>query len=235
MKKIMISALVILLLAIFVSIVININQEPGKKQSSVSTESAKEQPLVADDLTKEQLASQDAAEKQKADIVKDEKKEKLPAPKEIKKEVLPVSDDGKKEPVSKVIREEPQLVSPEKKPPVIEEKSAEEISKLQAKCENKCKRIFRKEYNKGVIEKDKSVFLYLYKSHYNKKLNKCFMLVTEDGVLERYKKLLNVDENESFGSIRLNNDAQNLGCYVLNKKCDSEEAWDSLVKPYMNE
>ncbi len=226
MKKIMISALVILLLAIFVSIVININQEPGKKQSSVSTESAKEQPLVADDLTKEQLASQDAAEKQKADIVKDEKKEKLPAPKEIKKEVLPVS---------KVIREEPQLVSPEKKPPVIEEKSAEEISKLQAKCENKCKRIFRKEYNKGVIEKDKSVFLYLYKSHYNKKLNKCFMLVTEDGVLERYKKLLNVDENESFGSIRLNNDAQNLGCYVLNKKCDSEEAWDSLVKPYMNE
>lgn len=226
MKKIMISVFVILLLALFVSIVIYVNQEP-----------VKEQPLIADDLTKEQLTAQDVSEKQKTDIVKDKKKEKPPAPKELKKEMSPTAGDREKEPApaSKVTAEEPQPVSPEKKSPAVKEKSAKEISKLQEKCESRCKRIFRKEYNNGVVEKDKSVFLYLYKSHYNKKLDKCFMAITEDGVLERYKKLLDVNENNSYGSVRLNNDGQNLGCYVLDHKCKSEEGWDLLVKPYMEE
>ena len=237
MKKIMISVLVILLLALFVSIGIYINQEPGKEQTPLSPESAKEQPWTADDLKSGQLTSKDAAQKEKSDIAKDKKKEKLPASKDIKKETPTVPGAGKKEaiPVPAVITEEPQSVTPEKKAPVVKEKSAKEISRLQEKCENSCKRIFRKEYNNGVVEKDKSVFLYLYKSHYNKKLDKCFMMITEDGVLERYKKLLDVNENNSYGSVRLNNEGQNLGCYVLNKQCKSEEGWDSLVKPYMEE
>lgn len=95
--------------------------------------------------------------------------------------------------------------------------------------------MFRKAYGNGVVEKNQNVYLYLYKSHYNKKRDQCFMLVTEDGVLERYKKLLDVNKNESLGSIRLNNERKNLGCYLLNSKCDSEETWDLLAKPYMEE
>ena len=76
MKKIMISVLVILLLALFVSIGIYINQEPGKGQTPLSPESAKEQPRTADDLKPGQLTSQDAAQKEKSDIAKDKKKEK---------------------------------------------------------------------------------------------------------------------------------------------------------------
>lgn len=78
MKKIMISVLVILLLALFVSIGIYINQEPGKEQTPLSPESAKEQPWTADDLKSGQLTSQDAAQKEKSDIAKDKKKKNCP-------------------------------------------------------------------------------------------------------------------------------------------------------------
>ena len=97
------------------------------------------------------------------------------------------------------------------------------------------KKIFHKEYKDGTIENSKGLFLYKYKNHYNKKLNKCFMVITEDGVLERYKKLLDVDENNSYGSVRINNERENMGCYLLEKKCKSEEGWDSIVKHYMEE
>lgn len=153
-----------------------------------------------------------------------------------KQAVSAVDETRKTPPVSGETLKQPQPVPPEKiQATPTAEKSKKEISRLQDQCEKQSKKMFRKAYGNGVVEKNQNVYLYLYKSHYNKKRDQCFMLVTEDGVLERYKKLLDVNKNESLGSVRLNNERKNLGCYLLNSQCDSEEAWDLLAKPYMEE
>lgn len=235
-KKIILSILIILCMISFFWLVIDINREPVKEQPKILSP-IKQEPLpekeyvipeyppLPEEMMKEQPPVLKEVKKEKLAATKDLKKGKIPVSKEIKKEAAPAMEEIKKEPP---VQEE---IKKEKAP----EKIAKEIAKMQAKCEKQTKKIFSKQYNDGSIENSKGSFLYKYKHHYNKKLNKCFMVITEDGVLERYKKLLDIEENESYGSVRVNNDQENLGCYVRDKKCKSEEGWDSIVKPYMEE
>lgn len=227
-KKIFLSILIILATISFIYWVIYINQEPAPQPSPVQPEIKKEQvpaveeikpepPPVSEDMKKEQKPVSKEIKKKKPTVAEEKKKEQPPVPEETKKEQPPVPEEIKKE-----------------KAP-IPEKSLKEISKLQEKCDKRSKKIFHNEYNDGSIENNIGLFLYKYKNNYNKKLDKCFMVITEDGVSERYKKLLDVDENNSYGSVRVNNEQENLGCYVLEKKCNSEKGWDSIVKPYMEE
>ncbi len=218
--------------------VIDINREPVTEQPKV-TLPVKQKPLaetkyvipeyppVSDEMMKEQPSVLKEVKKEKFPSTEDLKKDKIPVSKEIKKEAAPPTEEIKKEPPVQEERKKEKVPVPEK--------SAKEISKLKEKCEKQSKKIFRKQYNDGTIENSKGIFLYKYKNHYNKKMNKCFMIITEDGILERYKKLLDVDENESYGSIRVNNEQENLGCYLLEKKCKSEDEWDLIVKPYMEQ
>ena len=73
-----------------------------------------------------------------------------------------------------------------------------------------------------------------YKNHYNKRLNKCFILL--NNLDYRLKNLRVINENEIYGSFltRLQ-DGKIVACDVLENKCNSEKEWDSLVKPYMEE
>ncbi|MBN1471309.1 MAG: hypothetical protein JW925_05985 [Syntrophaceae bacterium] len=237
-KKTILSILIILCMISFFWLVIDINREPVKEQPKV-TLPIKPKPLpetkyvipeyppVSDEMMEDQLPVSKDLKKEKLAVPRDIKKEALPVVKTVKKEEGPAPPDIKEEaPVSKEIKKEKMPVT---------EKSQKEISKLKEKCEKQSKKIFSKQYNDGTIENSKGTFLYKYKNHYNKKLNKCFMVITEDGVLERYKKLLDVDENNSYGSVRINNEQENLGCYLLEKKCKSEEEWDLIVKPYMEQ
>lgn len=220
-KKIILSILIIIATISFIALVIYMNRPP--QQPPVSEGVKTTQPSVPQEITP---VKPEGVPQEPVSVSKEIKKEKLPVPGTVKK-VEPVPEEEKKEePV-------PEEVTKEKAP--VAEKSAKEISKLQEKCEKQSKKIFSKQYNDGTVENDKGLFLYQYKHHYNKKLNKCFMVITEDGDLERYKKLLDVDENNSYGSVRINNDRENMGCYLLNKKCSSEEGWDSIVKSYMEE
>lgn len=233
-KKIILSILIILCMISFFWLVIDINREPVKEQPKV-TLPVKQKPLpetkyvipeyppVSDEMIKEQLPVAKDLKKETKDL----KKDKIPVSKEIKKEAVPAAEEIKKEPPVQEERKKEKVPVPEK--------STKEISKLKEKCEKQTKKIFSKQYNDGSIENSKGTFLYKYKNHYNKKLNKCFMVITEDGVLERYKKLLDVDENNSYGSVRINNEQENLGCYLLEKKCKSEDEWDLIVKPYMEQ
>lgn len=61
------------------------------------------------------------------------------------------------------------------------------------------------------------------------------MVTTEAEVLKRSEKLLDVDQNNRFGSVRINNEQENPGCCLPEKKCKSDEEGDSIVKPYMEE
>jgi len=69
-----------------------------------------------------------------------------------------------------------------------------------------------------------------HQNHYNKKLNKCFILVNESE--KSGKGLFDVNESKIYG---IYSTKDYLSCYVLEKECKSEEEWDSLVKPYMEE
>jgi hypothetical protein len=106
---------------------------------------------------------------------------------------------------------------------------------LQENCSKECEELFQKKYyvdNKSFPHIDKS---FSYKHHYNKKLNKCFILIIETGKNNSYMrmKLFDIhrrDTNYGLFSI-MGKDIRS--CSFLNKKCDSEEKWNSLIKPYM--
>jgi hypothetical protein len=110
--------------------------------------------------------------------------------------------------------------------------------KLQEEtCGKQCEGLFQKLYfvdNKSYPHIDKS---FSYKHHYNKKLNKCFILIIETGKNNSYMRMRLIDIHKRDTDYGLFSVVGNeiRSCSVLNKKCDSEEEWNSLIKPYMEE
>ena len=108
---------------------------------------------------------------------------------------------------------------------------------LQESCGKECEELFQKQYsvdNKSYPHIDKS---FSYKHHYNKKLNKCFILTIETGNNNSHKRMRLIDIHRRdihYGSFSIMGKDIRL-CSFLNKKCKSEEEWDSLVKPYISE
>lgn len=72
-----------------------------------------------------------------------------------------------------------------------------------------------------------------YESHFNKTLNKCFILVKYEK--SELKSLKNINENKVYGSFLSKKDSKTVICNVLEKKCKTEQEWNSLIKPYMEE
>ena len=118
--------------------------------------------------------------------------------------------------------------------------NVKEEYKLQGRCGKRVEELFRKEYGNATAPR------VIYTNHYNRKLNKCFILVTETvynpkeirkelGVSSTYKTLDDINENKPYGFFwKLSNGAL-MSCEVLGKNCKSEAQWDALVKPYMEE
>jgi hypothetical protein len=108
---------------------------------------------------------------------------------------------------------------------------------LSQKCEKKCEEHFRKEYGNGILNNGKRTVT--YESHYNKKLNKCFIILTTNFMIEKYNKrykekfLFDVNYLRDYGFYH--NSGTITFCDVEKNKCGSEEEWVSLVKPYMEE
>jgi hypothetical protein len=108
---------------------------------------------------------------------------------------------------------------------------------LSEKCEKKCEDHFRKEYGNGRLNDGKRTVS--YQSHYNTKLNKCFIMLTTTFFVEKYKlsykeKFL-FDVNYLRDYAFFHNSGKITFCDVERNKCNSEDEWVSLVKPYMEE
>jgi hypothetical protein len=108
---------------------------------------------------------------------------------------------------------------------------------LQENCGKGCEELFQKKYNadnKSFPHIDKS---FSYKHHYNKKLNKCFILIIETGKNNSYERRRIIDihkKDTHYGLFSIiGNDIRS--CSFLNKTCESEEEWNSLIEPYMEE
>ena len=127
--------------------------------------------------------------------------------------------------------------NPTKEQSSISEKKIKEEYDLQERCGKQCEEFFKDEYGNGVIDEEGELEKTNYQYHYNKKLNKCFIVLTTNGLVKNDNKIykikvfIDVNENQDYGSF------YNIGtftiCNVLDKKCISESEWDLLVKPYM--
>ena len=78
-----------------------------------------------------------------------------------------------------------------------------------------------------------------YTNHYNRKLNKCFVVIYSTNVIgQNYIDLWDINEHKRCGHFvsslvdPLNAAAD---CTVLGNPCKSKSEWDSLVKPYVEE
>ncbi len=104
------------------------------------------------------------------------------------------------------------------------------VMQLQKKCSNETERFFRKEYGKKELSG--------YVNHYNRKMNKCFILISSPEVASKtiYETLYDHFENKEYGSFYSSIDGrQNVICNMLGTHCKSYDEWQSLVKPYMEE
>lgn len=109
------------------------------------------------------------------------------------------------------------------------------IYQLQKQCGEDSKEFYKGNYTESIHYK--SMFT-SYHNHYNENLNKCFILV--DVINERYSKTYLYDVNENnypYGRLEIiiEKDGRIQTCSVKKKQCKSEDEWNSLIKPYMEE
>lgn len=124
---------------------------------------------------------------------------------------------------------------------LVPEKNIKEDNELQEQCLRRSKEYFNKEYgNEIVITKD-GMIIRNYTNRYNRKQNKCFLLLTSTYTFNNKKEdnllledLLDINENnenKEYGYYV--GKGKKIGCFVLDKECKTEEEWNSLVKPFM--
>ena len=112
---------------------------------------------------------------------------------------------------------------------------------LQERCGKRADERFKMEYGNGSSSDKDSTYIFAYRNHYNAKLNKCFILITTTTIPKREDRdimimtnLYDVNENKDYASI-VNVKQKIFGCRVLDKLCKSENEWNLLIKPYMEE
>lgn len=103
----------------------------------------------------------------------------------------------------------------------------EKTNALKNQCEKDCEEWVTTDEKKFFRDK------FTHQNHYNTRLDKCFILVNY--TKKQLKVLREINENKIYGSIRSKKDGTIIICNVLEKSCKSEEEWDSLVKPYLEE
>ena len=128
--------------------------------------------------------------------------------------------------------------------------SVKEEYELQERCKKGVETWFQKEGGKKGIHEDKDfVTVINYQNHYNKKLNRCFILVTT-GVRDKKSKtdtlhygLFDINENKQYADFLIDMKSrykEGVG-WVLEPgssnaiSCNEKGTWDKLVRPYMEE
>ncbi|MBM4274767.1 MAG: hypothetical protein FJ134_09970 [Deltaproteobacteria bacterium] len=128
--------------------------------------------------------------------------------------------------------------------------SVKEEYELQERCKKSVDAWFQKEWDGKGIHEDKDLITMVdYQNHYNKKLNKCFVLVTTTMDNKKSKNstkhivLFDINENKQYGdffttykSLYLEGTGWVLDTRSSNKIiCHDKGNWDELIKLYMEE
>jgi hypothetical protein len=114
---------------------------------------------------------------------------------------------------------------------------------LAERCGRSVAALFKSNYGSGVSTRS-SVD---YEAHYNRKLNKCFYVLKtyldpeEKNATTKKGPSLKLDlldtlENKELGSVfSFIWERRATTCYVRDKTCQTQDEWEALVKPYMEE
>ena len=122
---------------------------------------------------------------------------------------------------------------------------SKEENNLQDKCSKGAEEFFKHKFGTGLEKDSKLVRSRSYTYNYNKKLDKCFILISIYGYPKDNTQgdtvnilLYDINENKELGSLfEANSERPRSDCIFLNKpavKCSREE-WNSFVKPYIQE
>ena len=108
---------------------------------------------------------------------------------------------------------------------------------LQERCGKKCEEFFNEKYGNGILNDGKTIVT--YQNHYNKKLKKCLIILNTNffskNINKGYKEMFLFDVNYHRDYGFFHNSGRFTFCDVERNRCNSEEEWVSLVKPYMEE
>jgi hypothetical protein len=122
---------------------------------------------------------------------------------------------------------------------------SKEDYQLEERCGKRAAERFKEGYGKGSWSDKDTSYTANYINHYNRKLNKCFVLLIGVTIRKNDKEnlgtgtdktLWDINENKQYGIFfKFSNMSEPTTCEVLGKFCYSETEWDSLVNPYMEE
>ena len=123
----------------------------------------------------------------------------------------------------------------------------QEEYQLQVQCSKDAKAYFRemdRTRSSGPDKVNNSVnTISDYINHYNRNLNKCFILLSTTTMYDRKSReadyliqrmLCDINENNCFANINIYRERV-YPCEMLGKTCHTEDEWNLLVKPYMEE
>jgi hypothetical protein len=118
---------------------------------------------------------------------------------------------------------------------------------LQERCSKRAAERFKEDSGYFAQSDKDTKYRTTYINHYNRKLNKCFVLFATFGVpmgkkdIQEFgtssdKSLWDINENKQYGDFfKFRASPDPIICEVSDKLCHSEAEWDSLVKTYMEE
>ena len=117
--------------------------------------------------------------------------------------------------------------------------NAQSTLALQEKCAEGAKKFFYDRGFKFVEKGDNDTKINNYQSHYNKKLDKCFILIISLSYGKRrgpfhYEGLCDAFEGTIYGEISGLEGGPITGT-VMGKLCRSQDEFEALIKPYMEE
>jgi hypothetical protein len=131
----------------------------------------------------------------------------------------------------------------EKKAPI------KEMYELQERCGKQAEDFFQTDFLVSRFRDNQFKGSVDYTIHYNRKLNKCFIVIRAHFLYETIEemenpssvdigdRLIDVNEKREYGClIKTVTEQQPLVCWVRDAfKCNLESEWESLVKPFMEE
>jgi len=113
------------------------------------------------------------------------------------------------------------------------------VSLLEQACREQSGKFVREEYGKAFEVLDHQFIWNSYQNHYNKKMNRCFVLTVrkieayKDGAAITYTRLTDMNDKAAYGYLIVDRDR--FVCYVSGKVCTSMVEWEKLITPYMKE
>jgi hypothetical protein len=127
--------------------------------------------------------------------------------------------------------------------------SGKELYELSVQCGKHSAEYFEKTFGTWWLadgegrrwsKKENGIITHNYRSHYNIKMNKCFIIVTTADIQynppkhSSIKIIFDVNENKKYGYFSILGDKL-ISCEIIGKKCTTEAEWDSATIAYMED